>query len=374
MKKLLAVFILGTLVACGVNPSDDNANNDYQAAREQVFKEQAKVPISNIENIFYETRLKTNTDTKHIYIEKLTEQKQIDNHTYNNFILYLADQGEKEATIIPEISIIEQKLANIDELAFDTIEVEGASILIAIHPIDSENNEIFALGLSGGTLVDITFEDKGSIESLASDTVPLKVLKDKYIQTLSNNGEGFIFTTWSFDEEAFIFINYDQTSYVHDKEEIEVGNYFADHWLTFDDYFLDFPYYTFTEEDKDKILEGYLADLPNSLGTPISEVIKDYTIYDEGYYDGGPYFETRDGMLFYNEATKLHSVAFISGNRIKNDYEIEDILGKPTSSGRSDMYPDEIYSLYNYDDYALWLFYNENNDLIRMELFSLKHR
>lgn len=373
MKKLLAVFILGTLVACGTSTSDDNANNEEIKTAKLQIKEQPKIEISEINNIIYETELKTKGSNKHLYIEKLDHPKQIEDETYQNLIFYTAEIGEEEASVQTELSVTMTELENVEDLRFENLEIEGVSVVIAIHPIDSEQNEIYALAQAEDKLVEVIFEDETRIKSLAGQGKGYKFIKDQYFQTL-NHKKGHTFTSWIFDKDQLLFNVYYQDSYTKDEEKIETGEYFASRWLEFEDYFLDFPYYTFTEEDKERVQKGYLADLPHPLDIPIEEVLEGYTIYDAGYYDGGPYYETRDGMLFYDEATDLHSVAFISGDRIKNDYELEDILGEPDFSGRNDMYPDELYSSYQFEDYMLLLIYNDNNDLIRVELYSFKNR
>lgn len=370
MKKLLAVILLGTLVACNTNLKDDHANNETKTNIKTQVEEQLKVPLSNIENIHYETSLKTNHEEKKLYIEKITEKKHIENYTFENFIFYLVNEEDNEVFIQPDISISEKYLPNVENLSFETINLKGASILIAIHPLNNKENKIFAFGLANDKLTNITFDDNSSIKSLQSVTVDYKILMDEYLQTLTRDGEGYIFTTWKMNPHELKFVNYYQDSFIADEESIQIGKHFAERWLNYDDFFSEFPYYTFTIEDQEKLIKGSLVDLPHPLGEAIDHVLKDYTIYDEDYFDGGPYYETRDGMFFYDEYTRLHTVVIISGKRIKNSYEIEDILGRPTSSGRNDMYPDEKYAMYKFNNYNLWLIYNEQNELTRLEFFS----
>lgn len=375
MKKLLAVLILGTLVACNTNLTSNHANNEIEpeTRAKTLNEEEFKVPISNIDNIYYETSLKNNKDTKKLYIEKLAEQTYIENHAFENFLFYLVNEEENEAFIQMDISLTEKKLPNMERISFETIDLEGVSILIATLPLNDEENEIFAFGLTGEKLTNLTFDDKNSISSLQSNTLAYKQPVDGYIQTLDSKDEGYIFTTWKLNPSQQNFINYYQDVYTQAGEAIEIGQYFAERWLQFDDFFSEFPYYTFSKEDQEKISKGILVDLPHALGTPIDQVIEDYLVYDEDFFDGGPYYETKNGMLFYDEQTRLHNVAFISGVRIQNSHEIEDILGTPTSAGRSDMYPDEKYAFYKFNDYSLWLIYNDENELTRLELFSVEN-
>src|SRR5690625_675938 len=247
--------------------------------------------------------------------------------------------------------------------------------MFAIHPISSDKNEIFFWTLDDGSLMSITFEDEIYTSSAKSEEINVKILKDEFVQTLTyneiENDTIVTFQTWVYDPE---YKNFQIRDLLIIDEENETAEYFAEKWLSFEDYYIDFPYYTFTAKDVDTIKNGQLPDNDFPLGTSIEQVIENKTIFEEGYYDGGAYYETVDGMLFYNEETEIHTVAMYSGNRFINQYEIEDILGEPKSSGRSDIYPDELFSNYEWDDIMLRLIYNNDDELIRMELHANDHK
>src|SRR5699024_2827722 len=174
------------LVACGTSTSDDNANNEETKTAKLQIKEQPKIEISEINNIIYETDLKTKGSNKHLYIEKLDHPKQIEDETYQNLILYTAEIGEEEASVQTELSVTMTELENVEDLRFENLEIEGVSVVIAIHPIDSEQNEIYALAQAEDKLVEVIFEDETRIKSLSGQGKGYKFIKDQYFQTLNH--------------------------------------------------------------------------------------------------------------------------------------------------------------------------------------------
>lgn len=375
MKKLLAVLLLGALVACNTSEGLDHMNNDEEIESTETFSKKTLPTVSFEEiekNIDIEIELQTNKGSQKILIEKVTKPKQFDEYIFDKYIFYVEGPKSSKVTVQTDLNIYEVNLTK--DLDFEKIKFRGEEMLLASYVKNDKERNVFVWVLEGDRLIDVTFNGEKAVTSIPVGNLPLKVLKNNYLQTFTykdfQKETEFVFSTWSYDKDQYSFVLHDEKRYKNEGEERETGRYVAEKWLTYQDYFIDFPYYTFTEEDYDNLLKGYLPDIPFSLGTSINNVIENYTIFEKDFYDGGPYYETKDGMYFYNESTKMISVITISGNRFKNPNEIEEILGKPKSSGRSDMYPDEIFSIYDWDEYMLWLIYNENDELMRMELHS----
>ncbi|HLS35264.1 MAG TPA: hypothetical protein VK061_03395 [Bacillota bacterium] len=378
MKKLLTILIVGTLVACNTSKNTENYNDQAKEVEnaEILAEEPPKVSKDEVkQNAFFETELQTKEETKQVYVEKLSKEKEIDGKIYDSFIFYVADLENDDAFVQTNLEFYDISLEQPNEITFDTAKFQGDTTMFAIHPISSDKNEIFFWTLDDGSLMSITFEDEIYTSSAKSEEINVKILKDEFVQTLTyneiENDTIVTFQTWVYDPE---YKNFQIRDLLIIDEENETAEYFAEKWLSFEDYYIDFPYYTFTAKDVDTIKNGQLPDNDFPLGTSIEQVIENKTIFEEGYYDGGAYYETVDGMLFYNEETEIHTVAMYSGNRFINQYEIEDILGEPKSSGRSDIYPDELFSNYEWDDIMLRLIYNNDDELIRMELHANDHK
>ena len=379
MKKLIAVLILGTLVACNNHEPKSTATNENMSVELMTEVEQVSVTLSNNEREeFYSTTLNINNEVKDVFVERLNQPKQIEDNLYHNFVFYVADQEDSEAVVQQDLAIYSAELENLGQITFDTIEFQGATILIAIHPIVQDINEIYAWGLEDGGLKELTFDGEEYVLSASSESQPYKVMKDHYVQTFkySNLKEklGWIFTTWIFDTEQVSFHQHDVTSYENNEDGRFIGEYLANKWITFDEYYVQFPYYTFSQKDMVKLERGYLPEMTYPIGTPIEDVLETYTIFEEDYYNGGHYYETKDGLYFRDELTDRVAVLSISGKQLINGHDLESILGKPTSLGRSDMAPDEIYAYYTFDDYGLWIIYDEHNNVSYIELHLIKDK
>lgn len=370
MKKLAVVISISILVACGTQAPDENAEQINEQTKKtkslQAF-EQTTVSVNEAkENSLFSTTLKTKNDTKQIYIERINDKVEMDGYVFANFIFYLVDPGKEKAVVQKNLSIYNESFENLENITFETIDMDESTFIVALHPIANDTNEMMMWTLADNKLKEITFNDQNSFVSKEANDVFLKQIQTDFLQTVVNKNKGWHFITWEFDKENYNFMPYFEKIY-EAEDELQIGEYFLEKWLNFNDYFLPFPYITFTKDDEDRLLEGELKNIPYELGTKIDDLIDQETIIEGGYLDGAPYYEIPGAMYFYNEETREIFGISVSGDMFTNANEIEEILGKPQSSGRSDMYPDEVYSFYEWDEYMLMLMYNEQGDLNRIE-------
>src|SRR5690625_567808 len=89
MKKLLTILIVGTLVACNTSKNTENYNDQAKEVEnaEILAEEPPKVSKDEVkQNAFFETELQTKEETKQVYVEKLSKEKEIDGKIYDSFI------------------------------------------------------------------------------------------------------------------------------------------------------------------------------------------------------------------------------------------------------------------------------------------------
>lgn len=380
MKKLATVLFISILVACGEQGIDDDMNNATNQSEENSSVkalEQTTMPLEEVEaSAVFTATMNSEEGTKDLYVHQVDERVEISNDEFKNFIFFLADPNDNDdqAIVQTDLSIYENSFDELDNVIFDTVNLDGQTFLMLIETVDEHSNKIMMWTVQNNELKEITFNEERTLHSYQSGDVFVKMINNHYIQSLeykNSKDKGWYFVTWEFDSEQLDFTPYFQKEYTGEEEhDLEAGAYIADKWIEYEDYYSQFPLYTFTEQDKDKILKGYLLDSPFPLGTKVEVITEQYPVFEEGYLDGAPYYEIPGALYYYNEETEITSVLSIGGDRIANPNEIEEILGKPKSSGRSDMHPDEIFSLYEWDQYLLWLFYNEDHELKHIELHS----
>src|SRR5690625_4434107 len=102
MKKFLAVLLLSALVACNTSEGLDHTDtNEYLEDSEILSQESLPtIPLKEIEkDIDLEIELQTNKGHQKVFIEKVAESKQIEQYTFDQYILYVEGPKSSEVTV-----------------------------------------------------------------------------------------------------------------------------------------------------------------------------------------------------------------------------------------------------------------------------------
>lgn len=288
--------------------------------------------------------------------------------------LYIVHEGETEGYLQERLA---DESLNLDRAFSEPYLFREESIITWSQPEASNTLTTKMWRYSNGELLPVLF-DGADVKVWSNQK--MKFLQDTYLQGYYynnhdiENGIGWYYETWKWDEEKGEFTLHDEKSYT-DAEEYgwESGEYITENWHEIEEEYVLFPEITLTEDLLQNLADGRFVKDGFQIGTPIDDVLAkmpDYTAHE--YYEGGFYYAF-PGMFsyFYDELT--HDVSFITmaGASITNDLaSLKKILGEP-----KDEWYDEVnmnYSTeYDIEEYHLRIEHDGNGNVTGLWLNSL---
>ncbi|QTD40939.1 hypothetical protein [Sporosarcina sp. Te-1] len=211
--------------------------------------------------------------------------------------------------------------------------------------IDNETSLVLWT-LENGRLSPVLFDDQ---KSLTLNEGKFKFIEKAYLQTYEPvlGKDGWTFTTWGWEQDQLKFNLLHTESYTADRPYgLETGQHTMQLWNEYEDYYVAFPQYTFTEQSAELLKDGMLLHQDVQLGMPIEDVLQIHSnFYEHDYYAGGIYYSFPGGRtIFYDELAGDVTYITLNGGSLTNELEeLLAILGPPENEGYDEMNDEYTY-------------------------------
>ena len=344
-----------------------------------IRKDKTVVPKADVEqHALYNTTLEAGNDRVELYVVDYNESMEIPafasvfgangKQTYNgNYMIYLAEVDSDVAVLQDHLAIKEDKLTiSISAISFQTFHLNMQTFLLLVQDSKADDYLMNMWTFADGELTDVTIDGKN--EFIASTDI-VKQIDNQYIQTYLFENNGWIFSTYIWNEKNSSFKTYYTAEYSDNAVQYgwQIGNYIAGVWHEHDLYYDSFPKLTFNKRTVELVQSGQLDETFYPLGTSIDQILKESPEFIEhDYYNGGRYYSFPGGVnYFYDEYSRETNAIMISGDLVKNDYsKLDSIFGTPIYDGYSE-YSDSEAKGYVFGPYELRIEADKNTFKIR---------
>lgn len=348
MKRMVLLFgVVMVLVACQQENSSIKENESSQNVVEEDVgtKKETRALVEIEENILHKWALTEDTDVVLVKdsgeLEVLADTTALgeegERQYQGDLSLYIVYAGE-------EVGYLQEKMTdvtiNLDRGFSTPYWFRDEPIITWSQPESSNNLTTKMWRYTNGELQRVLFD--GNEEQIWTNK-EMKFLKDEYLQVYyynnhdMENGIGWYYETWKWDEDHQQFTLHDERAYT-DAQEYgwESGEQLTKMWHEREDEYILFPEIMLMDGLSQHIQAGKLEGNGVFLGQSIDDVLAkmpDYTMHE--YFGGAMYYSFPGPYsYFYDELTREVTFVLMSGASLMNDLtSLKEILGQPESEG-----------------------------------------
>jgi hypothetical protein len=295
----------------------------------------------------YTIYLYSEDERRTILEEDSAKGKEGDSYFTGHYSVYLAENGSKEAYKQDVLDDSSEMSFNLSKEQVYTQKMRNKTI-ISIFQSKGENLvKGQLLAIKDGEVVGISTEKDMATTSKAK----IKTINQKYIQTAQNKKDGWVISTWLFNEETY-------SMSLQDRIELSSEDHSAIDWMNLwlkkEALYYPFKNLALSGDAIEKAKQGIPLGSPFPIGTNISEIKKsDPNFVEEGFEDGSPFVMYPEITYYFERETGNVTAISIPGQRVRTTMnEITAMFGTPAAV-REEKLSGETISTYLADKYSI---------------------
>ncbi|WP_282173163.1 hypothetical protein [Cytobacillus firmus] len=295
----------------------------------------------------YTVYLFSEDERRTILEEDSAKGKKGDSYFTGHYSVYLALKGSKEAYKQAALNDSSEMSFNPSKEQVYTQKMRNKTI-ISIFQSKGENLvKGQLLAIKDGEVQRISTEKDMTTTSKAK----IKTINQKYLQTAQKKSDGWVISTWLFNEEAHSLSLHDQ---IELSEEDPSDIDWMDLWLKKEALYYPFKNLALSGDAIEKAKQGIPLGSPFPIGTNISEIKKsDPNFVEEGFEGGSPFVMYPEITYYYERETGNVTAISIPGQRVRTSMdEITAMFGTPAEV-REEKLSGETISTYPADKYSI---------------------
>ncbi|MCM3707021.1 MULTISPECIES: hypothetical protein [Cytobacillus] len=315
----------------------------------------------------YTVYLFSEDERRAILEEDSAKGKKGDSYFTGHYSVYLALKGSKEA-------YKQEALIDSSEMSFNpskeqvyTQKMRNKTI-ISIFQSKGENLvKGQLLAIKDGAVQRISTEKDMTTTSKAK----IKTINQKYLQTAQKKSDGWVISTWLFNEEA-------HSMSLHDQIELSEENHsdidWMNLWLKKEALYYPFKNLALSGDAIEKAKQGIPLGSPFPIGTNISEIKKsDPNFVEEGFEGGSPFVMYPEITYYYERESGNVTAISIPGQRVRTSMdEITAMFGTPADV-REVKLSGETISTYMADKYSILMISDLEGNVSKIVLKKIKN-
>ncbi|MCT8137717.1 DUF4309 domain-containing protein [Anaerobacillus sp. CMMVII] len=352
-KTTILIFLLSFLVGCSndLTPLDENVKQTASIQTNQLdpyLQKQNDTWIDRMvleQNSHFSFRVKARENEDYVIFVLESD------HSYR---LALLKEGEDQGLVEEDIEVFFP-----DESLVLSRSFQPEQFLVFMQADQTGLNMAELFYVADGRIEWITKNTK----LFFSDT-NIKLIKENTFQTVSYNGDEWKFTTWELKNNKLHDIDATLYNNTHDPYGLLKGEYWFEIWNETPEMFLAYQDLELTKGWIAVAAMGQMVGSPVAIGDSKQKLVEELgQPFEEGYYEGGPYFGYSNFMFIFDEAEKITHIA-MNGNRIKKTLnEVKEIVGKPDKEGFNEM-TEEVFFQYTVGNYLLKFNANPHDGMV----------
>ena len=295
----------------------------------------------------YTVYLFSEDERRTILEEDSAKGKKGDSYFTGHYSVYLAEKGSKEAYKQAALNDSSEMSFNPSKEQVYTQKMRNKTI-ISIFQSKGENLvKGQMLAIKDGEVQRISTEKDMTTTSKAK----IKNINQKYLQTAQNKNDGWVISTWLFNEEAHSMSLHDRIELSkEDQSDIDWMNL----WLKKEALYYPFKNLALSGDAIEKAKQGIPLGSPFPIGTNISEIKKsDPNFVEEGFEAGSPVVMYPEITYYFERETGNVTAISIPGQRVRTSMdEITAMFGTPAEV-KEEKLSGETISIYPADKYSI---------------------
>ncbi|WP_242069091.1 hypothetical protein [Cytobacillus firmus] len=295
----------------------------------------------------YTVYLFSEDERRTILEEDSAKGKKGDSYFTGHYSVYLALKGSKEAYKQAALNDSSEMSFNPSKEQVYTQKMRNKTI-ISIFQSKGENLvKGQLLAIKDGEVQRISTEKDMTTTSKAK----IKTINQKYLQTAQKKSDGWVISTWLFNEEAHSMSLHDQIE-LSEEEHSDID--WMNLWLKKEALYYPFKNLALSGDAIEKAKQGIPLGSPFPIGTNISEIKKsDPNFVEEGFEGGSPFVMYPEITYYYERETGNVTAISIPGQRVRTSMdEITAMFGTPAEV-REEKLSGETISTYPADKYSI---------------------
>ncbi|MEK3855910.1 hypothetical protein [Cytobacillus sp. FSL H8-0458] len=315
----------------------------------------------------YTVYLFSEDERRTILEEDSAKGKKGDSYFTGHYSVYLALKGSKEAYKQAALNDSSEMSFNPSKEQVYTQKMRNKTI-ISIFQSKGENLvKGQLLAIKDGEVQRISTEKDMTTTSKAK----IKTINQKYLQTAQNKNDGWVISTWLFNEET-------HSMSLHDRIELSKEDHsnidWMNLWLKKEALYYPFKNLALSGDAIEKAKQGIPLGSPFPIGTNISEIKKsDPNFVEEGFKDGSPFVMYPEITYYFERETGNVTAISIPGQRVRTSMdEITAMFGTPAEV-REEKLSGETISTYPADKYSIDIISDLEGNVSEIVLRKIKN-